>query len=189
MNQDQPARMRTPLKWALAGTVLATTVSLLWPTHDLVGVQDSQSKPMDAPPLARQVASLPLATGTLEGGLTRLQPLIVSGAASAVAAFDPFVGLVPPPPPPAPPPVASPAAVLAPPSPPPQDFRFLGRVTDPDGIDQVLLSRGDTAVPIKVGTVLDNGYVVESIAADVIILTYPPLGIKTSLPVPKIGPT
>ena len=184
MNRDRPARMRAPLKWGLAGTVLATTASLLWPTHQLVGVQDREGKAMDAVPPARQIASAPPVPDAREGSLARLQPLIASNAASAAIPFDPFVGVVVPPPP-APPPVAPPVAAVAPPAPPPQDYRFLGRVTDPDGVEQILLGHGDTAVPVKVGTALDNGYMVESITMDSIVLVYAPLGTKTSLQISR----
>ena len=152
MNQDQPARMSTPLKWGLAGTVLATMASLLWPTHDLVAVQDREGKTIDAVLPARQVASASSMPDVRAGGLARLEPLIESNAASAAGAFDPFVGVVPPPPPPPPPtspPVAPAVAIVAPPAPPPQDYRFLGRVTGPDGVEQILLGHGDAAVPVK----------------------------------------
>lgn len=184
MNQDRPARMRAPLKWGLAGTALATAASLLWPTHELVGAQDREGKSIGTVPAAPQGASAMPMPDAREGGLTRLQPLIESNAASAAVQFDPFVGLVPPPPP-SPPPVAPPVVVAAPPAPPAQDYRFLGRMTDPDGIEQTLLGRGDAAIPVKAGTALDNGYVVESITADAIVLAYPPLGTKITLSIPK----
>jgi len=185
MNQDQPARMSTPLKWGLAGTALATMASLLWPTHDLVAVQDREGKTIDAAAPTRQVASVPPVPDVRAGGLVRLEPLIERNAASAPGAFDPFVGVVPPPPP-AQPPVAPVLTIVAPPpAPPPQDYRFLGRVTGPDGVEQVLLGHGDAAVPVKAGTVLDNGYVVESLTLEAIILSYPPLGTKTTVPIPK----
>ena len=118
------------------------------------------------------------------GGLVRRDALIESSAASAAVAFDPFVGVVPPPPP-VPPPLAPAVAVVAPAVAPPQDYRFLGRVTGPDGVDQVLLGRGETAVSVKAGTSLDNGYVVESVTTEEIVLIYPSLGTKTTVPIPK----
>jgi hypothetical protein len=58
-------------------------------------------------------------------------------------------------------------------------------MTGPDGVEQTLLGRGDAAVPITVGTTLDNGYVVESIAADAVVLVYPPFGSKAVLQIPQ----
>ncbi len=184
MNQGRPARLSTPLKWGLSGTVLATLASLLWPTHDLVAVQDREGKTVSSATAAQQVASAPSVPNLGAGGLARLGPFVESNAASATGAFDPFVGVVPPPPP-APPPVAPVVAIMAPPAPPPQEYRFLGRVTGPDGVDQVLLGHGDAAVPVKAGTVLDNGYVVESVTTEAIVLIYPSLGTKTAVPIPK----
>lgn len=176
--------MRAPLKWGLAGTALATAASLLWPTHELVGAQDREGKSIGTTPAAPLGASMAPLPDPREVGLTRLQPLIASNAASAPVQFDPFVGLVPPPPP-APPPVAPPVVVAPPPAPPAQDYRFLGRMTDPDGVEQTLLGRGDSATPVKAGTVLDNGYVVESITPDAIVLAYTALGTKVTLQIPK----
>ena len=186
MNEDQPARISAPLKWGLAGTVLATLASLIWPTHELVAVQDREGKRnlVDGTTTVRQVASVPVAPDLRARGLARVGPLIGSTAASAAAAFDPFVGVVVPPPP-APPQVTPAVVVAAPAVPPPQDYRFLGKVTGPDGLDQILLGRGDTAVSVETGTVLDNGYVVESLTTESIVLVYPSLGTRIAVPIPK----
>lgn len=175
------ARLSTPVKWAFAGTVLASAASLLWPNRELVQAQDrgdlrpaSVSSQVDSSrvsdgPRAPTVAPLPTASSP-------------RGDRAAASTFDPFVGVVPPPPP-APPPVA-PVPVAAPPPPPPtQEYRFLGRVSGPDGIEQLLLSRGDVPVAVQVGTTLENGYVVQSISTDAVVLVYPPLGVRSTIPI------
>ena len=60
---------------------------------------------------------------------------------------------------------------------------------------QILREMGQTVLPdyalttlalctmVAVGTTLDNGYVVESISDDTIMLTYPKLGTKVAIPV------
>jgi hypothetical protein len=178
--------LASPVKWALAATLAATAASLLIPNDDLVGVRDGAAGGEARTPPALRPASAPTVSGIAEGGLAGLQALREAGAATAAtsASFDPFVGVVPPAPPP-PPAVAPVATAAPPPSPPPQDFRYLGRMTGPDGVEQTLLGRGDAAVPITVGTTLDNGYVVESIAADAVVLVYPPFGSKAVLQIPQ----
>jgi len=177
-----PARLRAPVKWVLAGTLLATAASLLWPTRELVPVQDrADGSPLTRPSAASAasdqrpagvpaVALLPLSSRSIEK----------AAASSATATFDPFIGVVPPPPP-APPPVTQPVVIAPPPAPPVQDYRFLGRITGPDGTEQILLSRGDSPVAVSVGTTLDNGYVVESISADTLVLVFPSLGTKVPI--------
>jgi hypothetical protein len=91
------------------------------------------------------------------------------------------------PPPPPPKPVALSAEVPAPPPPPPpQTYRFAGRLVQDNKV-QFFVSKGDTPIPVTLGSNLD-GYVVESIAADRIALVYPPLGSKESIVVPPAIP-
>jgi hypothetical protein len=175
-----PARLRAPVRWALAGTLLATVASLLWPNRGLVPAQD---RAVVALPLRSTPASAGTATASVVASESAMAP---SGAASTSAArtFDPFIGVVPPPPP-APPPLAQAVVVAPPPAPPVQDYRFLGRITGPDGGEQILLTRGESVVAASVGTTLDNGYVVESISNDALVLEYPGLASKASI---AIGP-
>jgi hypothetical protein len=63
-----------------------------------------------------------------------------------------------------------------PPAPPALHYRYAGQVLR-DGQVQVFVAKDDTTIAVKLGDSLD-GYVVESIAADVITLVYPPLGNK-----------
>ncbi len=183
-----PAGMRAPIKWALAGTVLATAASLLWPNRGVVAVEDrvaASPLPTHAPPAAdpgpatthpsAASASLPVASAPSAGER--------ASAAAATDVFDPFVGVLPPPPPAPPVPMAASIVAAPPPAPPAQDFRFLGRIRGPDGTEHLLLVRGDTSVTIQVGMTLDNGYVVQSISADAVELVYPPLGVRSTIPI------
>jgi len=65
------------------------------------------------------------------------------------------------------------------------DYRFAGRVVDPDGHELVYLSRADgTPVAVKAGATLEGGYVVESVTADGVHLIYPPLGARVTVSAP-----
>jgi len=78
-----------------------------------------------------------------------------------------------------------PKVVVTPPpplSPPPMTYRFAGRLAQ-DGKLQIFVSKGDIPLVAKVGDNLD-GYVVESITANSIVLLYPPLGHKEQIFVP-----
>jgi len=71
-----------------------------------------------------------------------------------------------------------------PPPPPPMTYRFAGRLVQADKV-QVFVSNGKTPVAVKPGDTLEGGYVVESITADAIRLSYPRLGYETSISVPR----
>lgn len=86
--------------------------------------------------------------------------------------------------PPAPKITAAPGA----PSAPPMPYRFAGKLVQ-DGKLQVFLSKGDLAIPISQGGILDGAYRVESIGANGITLVYLPLGHKESIPVSSSLPT
>ena len=79
-------------------------------------------------------------------------------------------------------PAAAPVARAAPPpAVPPMPFRVAGVVVR-EGQGQVVLAKGDTVLTVTEGETLDEGYRVESIDADQIILLYLPLGVRQSLP-------
>lgn len=83
--------------------------------------------------------------------------------------FAPKVSTVPTPV--APPVSASPAAAPPPaPQPLPMNLRFMGSMVDPTGKRLVYLARGDTAVLVGAGDRLDEGYVVESLRRDAVVL-------------------
>jgi hypothetical protein len=180
---ERPARLRGPLKWGLVGTLLVTVAAVLWPTPKVVGVQGQTQGPTAVPAPSRHSDAVRPADDAGVDMSVRPQPLIEATASVSALPFDPFVGVVVPPPPPLV--VVQPAPVVAAPSPPPtQEYRFLGRMTGPDGVEQILLTRGESAVAIKVGTVLDNGYIVESIVNDSAVLAFPSLGTRVSLSIP-----
>lgn len=78
----------------------------------------------------------------------------------------------------------SPKITAAPvvPTAPPLPYRFAGKLLQ-EGRLQVFLSKGDAAIPIKQGEILDGTYRVESIGEDRITLVYLPLGHKQNIPV------
>jgi len=78
-----------------------------------------------------------------------------------------------------PPPKAAPPA---PPPPPPMPYRFAGKLLH-NGKLQVFLSKGDGAIPISDGQVLDGIYRIEAIEDTQITLTYLPLTHKEIIPV------
>lgn len=79
-----------------------------------------------------------------------------------------------------PPPIATPVA----PSAPPHGLTFAGRITTPDGREQVYVSSGDTSMPIATGQTLPSGYRVEFITARTVELSYPPLNTTARLELP-----
>ncbi len=179
---ESPANgLRSPLKWGLGATVFATLAALLWPAPAVVGVTTGHD-------VARPSSTSFAAEAHTDRALTahaQSLPLAEAAAASAssVSGFDPFAGVAVTPPSPSPPAV-SPALAAPPPPPPTQDYRYLGRMTGPDGSQQIILGRGETSISITKGMMLDNGYVVESISRDAVMLTYPSLEIRTSISIP-----
>ena len=185
MSPLSPRALSAPLRWSLIVTLVATAAALLWPDRSVVvdsaAPQGSPAEPQHrAPdgtlsPLPRAPADeLPQANG-----LASLSSPAASGAAPT---FDPFAGVaLPPPPAPGTPP---PTVVVAspPPAPPAMTYRFAGRVTGPDGTKQVFLARGDALVAVSKGVMLDGGYVVESVDEDAVVLVFPDLRARVSIP-------
>ena len=181
-----PSALSAPVKWGLVATVAATVAALVWPDNQVV-VATSHLPDARSPGSARDTAS--------DGGPparvsdAAAEPLVAGGLASlatasgsATPSFDPFSGVVPPLPPA---PVAALQPVAAPPPPalpPPMLYRFGGRVTGPDGTEQVFLAKGDALVQISPGTTLDDGYVVDSITYEAIVLTFTKSGTSVSIP-------
>jgi hypothetical protein len=90
--------------------------------------------------------------------------------------------------PPAPAPVVKkpqPAPVAAPPVAPPVPYRFAGKVRK-GSEEEILVSKGDLVLPVKVGDTLDGMYRVESIGAGRIDLVYLPLGTRDRIAVGSI---
>lgn len=102
---------------------------------------------------------------------------------------DPFAPLPPPPPvvvkaPPPPPPVQVTPPAPAAPTAPPLSIAFAGRITGPDGKQVIYVSFGETSLPIEQGTILPNGYRVESISAEAIEFNYLALNTTARLAIP-----
>jgi hypothetical protein len=86
-------------------------------------------------------------------------------------------------------PQAAPTAAAKAPPPPPQapvappiPYRVAGKVAH-EGGTHVVLAKGDRVLLVHVGDVLEDGYRVESIGAQDVVLTYLPLNMRQHLPV------
>jgi hypothetical protein len=169
-----------PLKWTLGLTLASSAYALLWPTPTVVGVQ---IRTADASSGSGEFSIPRVSAATFA---TEVMPAPVFDTVERIdgsSTFDPFVGVVAAQVP------TTPLAVIAPPvpAPPPMIYRFMGRMTAPDGTHQIFLTKGDNAVPIKVGKSLDDGYIVESIGPSNIVLSYPRLGVKVTIAIPAEG--
>lgn len=60
----------------------------------------------------------------------------------------------------------------------------MGQLVDPAGKRLIYLARPDKEVAVTVGTRLDEGYIVESIATEGVRLLHPPSANKVLIPVP-----
>jgi hypothetical protein len=180
--------MRSSLKWTLAVTGITSLIALwLEPAGPgtVAGVVDarvpSSADPYGnwraaaataAPDAATLAASAPLPSRLPDRDLEAGQRDI----------FTP-VTAPPPPPPPAPPP-ARPPPPAPPPSPPQMNWRALGSMVTPEGQRLVWLAKGSDEITVKPGTTLDDGYVVQSIDDQAVVLLYPSIGTTIRLDLP-----
>lgn len=160
--------LRPTLLWPLALTLLAVAWALWWPQPPV---------PVETPPIATKAATQ-----------ASSKPwTLPERPAWTAAGFDPFEGMPVAPlarPAEAQPPDVSPSApALAPPAAPPLSYRYLGRMQAPGGQVQVYLARGERELSVSVGTVLEEGYVVEAISDDAVLLRYPPLNQVARIPI------
>lgn len=174
--------MRRGLFWALLATLAASAVTL-WLGRQapvlVAAVERNGARAELSAPQARAVAM-----AALPGRLERpdIEPV----------RRDPFVPVLPPQPKPAPVPVPPPAQMAGPPPPPPLPSapavraRFLGRMVTPAGDMLVFLSAGDKTVLAQAGDVMDDGYVVDSVTDQAVVLRYPALDVKVTLPLPPL---
>ena len=78
-----------------------------------------------------------------------------------------------------------PVRIVAPPTPPPvMEYRYLGKMITPAGEQLVYLAKGERVVLASIGHQLEDGFVVQAINADEIVLLYPRLGMLSPIPVP-----
>ena len=172
--------LRRSIKWGLAATLVATVAALYWSAPPIVEVRADLAA-ADGP----AARSRPDTRVDRQGTAIAPAPAFGEFASTFPAnAFDPFAGATVSAPVAPPPPAASVPAAPPPPPPPVQDYRFLGRVVGPDGSLQILLGSGDKAVAVAKGTVLDNGYLVDSITKDAVGLVFAPLDVRTSISIP-----
>ena len=175
--------MRVTLRWALGATLTLTALAYWLP-----------------PKVGTLVPAVPRLEGT--GATQANAPLRADGAphlpsvlipvALEPASRDPFARWHAPPPlaltavsekrsalvlPAAP----TPSPAQPPPAAPSQGSRYLGSMTTPAGERIVLLSEGDAALAVEVGSRLASGYVVQAIGADAVRLIYPPTGALVNL--------
>jgi Cohesin domain len=73
------------------------------------------------------------------------------------------------------------ASVPAKPTPPPMPYRIAGKVVAA-GVPQIVLAKGDSIVTVREGDKLDDGYRIESIKRDHVVMLYMPLGMRERLP-------
>jgi len=62
-------------------------------------------------------------------------------------------------------------------------YRVAGEVVY-DGIARLVLAKGGEVLTVRPGETLEDGYRVESIAADGVTLVYLPLGLREQVPMP-----
>ena len=65
------------------------------------------------------------------------------------------------------------------------NLRALGSMVTPDGQHLVWLAKGSDEVTVKAGTALDDGYLVQSVDDQAVVLFYPPLGTTARLALPR----
>ncbi len=82
---------------------------------------------------------------------------------------------------------AAPAAKHTPPPPaaPPMPYRYAGKVVH-DGTEQLMLSKGDTVLPVRIGETLEGGYRVESFDSRWISLRHLPSGLLQLIAVDSV---
>lgn len=174
--------MRRGLFWALLATAAASAATL-W-----VGRQ--------APVV---VAAVERAGGRAMGAGPRTAETVAAALPERLDRFvietprrDPFLPVLPPQPKPPPAPAPAPALLVGPPPPPPLPSapavraRFLGRMVTPAGDRLVFLAAGDKTVLAQTGDMLEDGYVVDSVTDQEVVLRYPALDVKVTLPLPPL---
>lgn len=187
--------MRSSLKWSLVASGFAS-VAVLWldpggngRTPTVVDARVPGPPVPTGDPYANWRASAPAPTADSSAPLPPLPSTLPERDADA-GYRDIFAPVSPPPPPPpAPSPPAPQPPPPPPPSPPAMNWRALGSMVTPAGERVVWLAKGNDEITVKPGTQLDDGYVVQRVDADGVVLLYPSLGttIRLSLPLSQAG--
>ena len=179
--------MRRSLVWALGASVVLS-IAALWTTeapHVVAAVTPQlreHTASLDVPPASS--IGVQASVSTPRPLPAELPTLVLESATRDIFAPDL---------PPAPKVAPLPVPVVAPPPPPPPqapavNLRYLGSMRTPEGRQLVYLARGDNAIAVAVGDKLDEGYVVEAIATDSVVLVYPQFDKRVTVPIPKAPP-
>lgn len=174
--------MNRVLIWGLAGTVALSAWALLHPR-----TVDNAAAPNAVIPPASRIAAVGASAEAPPAAPLAALPGAWPEPAMEVGARSPFGS--PPAPPPKP---AAPAAVAAPPPPPPSpaNYRFWGHLSSPDKQALTFLAKGQDGAPVEVhtGTRLEDGWVVESISDNAIVLANAATQQHTTVFVPPADP-
>lgn len=174
------------LRWTLLGTLGLSGWAILFPA-EAPRSPGRAAAPLPSDPVTPALVPPPLPNRLVApSGMLASLPADLPQPRLEPAVGDPFVGVQPPPPAP-PPPVAVVAMPAAPPAPPALNYRFLGRVVDPEGRLQVYLSGPDKEQLVAKGTQLAEGYVIQAITSTAVELYYPPLNYRTEIRIPPDG--
>lgn len=174
--------MNRALIWSLAGTVALSVWALLnprttdsAPAPSAVILPASRNAAVKARVQAPPAAPSPALTGAWP------EPAMELGNRS------PFGS--PPAPPPKP---VAPVVVVAPPPPPPPpaNYRFWGHLSSPDKQVLTFLAKGQDGAPVEIhtGTRLEDGWAVESISDNAIVLANAATQQHTTVFVPPADP-
>lgn len=174
--------MNRLLLWGLAGTVALSAWALLNPR-----TADNAPAPSAVIPAAARIAATSARVQAAPAAAASALPGSWPEPAMEPGARSPFGS------PPAPPPKrVAPAAVAAPPPPPPApaNYRFWGHLSAPDKQVLTFLAKGQDgpAVEIHTGTRLEDGWAVESISDNAIVLANAATQQRTTVFVPPADP-
>jgi len=65
------------------------------------------------------------------------------------------------------------------------NWHATGAMTTPQGERLVWLAKGNDEISVKPGTLLSDGYMVQSIDDETVVLLYPPIGTTARIPLPQ----
>ena len=190
--------MNRVLLWSLGGTAAVSAWLLLNPATSTIGssvgvvaAAPERMQTGDAEVAARPVRSAPLLApnglGASAAGASAALPEHWPQPNIEPAVRNPFLVT----PPPAPKQVIA-AVVVAPPpapSPPVSDYRFWGRLAVAGGQRLTYVARGDAGNPtaVGVGTRLEDGWAVEAIGDNAIVLVHAATQQRSTLSIPPHG--
>lgn len=172
--------MRPGLRWILIVTVLLSAAAVLWPEGSTSGISSAVERASadTTPTLDRASQALP------DAQVVRVPERLAKASLLEKPLSDPF-GAAQAPDLPKPAPIISPIVAPQPsPQPPALNYRYLGQMTTPEGERIVYLAHANSDIQIRVGTQLDEGYVVQAISDKAVDLYYPALSTKASIAIP-----